>query len=60
MIENSGDYSTDESSNSTVFVVKGEPRQPWKLPVIEYFNLKYSMAGPIVLNHPADMTGGSS
>ena len=51
MIENSGDHSTDESSNSTIFVDNVEPRQPWQLPVIEYLNLKYAMAGA-GLNRP--------
>jgi hypothetical protein len=45
MNENSGDHSTDQSSNSTIFVDNVESRQPWQPPVIEYFNLKYAMAG---------------
>jgi hypothetical protein len=41
MIENSGDPSMNEDGASTVDNV--EPRRPWQLPVIEYFNLKYAM-----------------
>jgi hypothetical protein len=56
MMANSGDPSMDEDSASTICVDNVEPRQPWKLPVIEYFNLKYATTSTTTFNCTSDGT----